>query len=491
MLTPQQIQEARKKINITSSGAPTGSNLLSQLQAGSKPNYAERVGADIKQGFQNAKADIKSNDGRSNLSKGLSAVSNVAGGLISPITEAPGIKQVGELANKGIQRGGEELSKIFSPEFRAKLGSLSDEEFNTIAQPIQDIVNTGNIANTLLIAKGGQKGAQVAKEGAVKTGEGIANTAGKVAKSTKKVVGEVVPSADRIVNHQVSKALDLTASDVKNINLSTGNEVGAFLADKNLIRGNKVETTKALQDFFDTNYKTVRDEIGKVNKKYSAYNVPAYTQSLKAIKNQVDNVPGLEKVSVEVENLLNKKKSEITLNDVQKVKELLDEHFSLYKVTGDVKEGVAKEGLSNMRSQLKDFIEKEVKQNTGADIKTLNNEVSTAKSTLNAIEERSTKGLTSSNIKIGDLGTFGVGSVFGGPLVGMAALVAKKVMETSAVRLKFAKWLDGVSDARKLQIKEELLKGNVPDDVKKVLNQSQPKPKAISKKTIKKKASIS
>ena len=303
-------------------------------------------------------------------------------------------------------------------------------------------------------------------EAATKT---VSKGVGKVfetGKSVTNVVGEVIPSAERAVNYQVTRALDLTQGDVKNIAKSTGHEVGQFLAEKNLIGNGKEATNKLLSDFYDTNYQAVRKEIASVNKTYKPTKVASYKQALGELQKQISNVPGLEKSAKEVSSLL--KKEKITLEDVQRVKELMDEHFNLYKVTGDVRESIAKEGLANIRSELRGFIEKEVKSTTKADISELNNNVATSKSILNAIEDRSTRGLTTSNIKMGDLGVFGAGSIIGTPLTGAALLIAKKIIESPTIRLRFARWLDALSDAKKLRIAKTLAKGDVPEEVSKV-----------------------
>jgi len=324
-----------------------------------------------------------------------------------------------------------------------------------------------------------KKGLNVVKEGA----EGALETGGKIlkkgsqladdaTKSTQLVIKDIIPGADRIVNTTVSKALNLTPGDISNISKSTGNEVGQFIAKHNLIGKNLEETTKLVDDFYKTNYNTVREEIAKVPTLYHAGSVPRYTDALNAIKKAVNDVPGMEEVSLEVDNILsrvNKNAKDITLNDVQRVKELMDDHFSLYKVTGDVKENVAKEGLANMRKDLKEFIEQEVKKSTGADIKDLNNKTMTSRSIKDAIKTRAPKGITASNISIGDFGTFGVGSMFGGPLVGAAALVAKKIIESPSAMLRFAKWIDSISDARKLKVIETLQKGEVPKEIEKFI----------------------
>jgi hypothetical protein len=329
-----------------------------------------------------------------------------------------------------------------------------------VARGAEDIGNLSTIAGTVAGFKSGPKLTSMAEDVSANVGQ----KANKIAQNVKTFSSDVIPSSERIVNTQVTKALDLTQGDVKNISQSTGHEVGQFLAENNLIKENKISTQQAVKDFYQQNYDAVRNEIGKVQKTYKPYQVPRYVETLKEINKKISNTPGLQKVSVEVENLL--KKPDIELLDVQRVKELLDEHFNLYKKTGDVGEGVSKAGLDNLRKDIKSFIEKEVKDSTGSDIRKLNNNVATAKGISNAIEERSTAGLTRSNLKIGDLGIFGVGMSMGGPLGGVAAIFAKKLVESPAVQLRIAKYMDSISDTRKAAIAEDLQSGKIPPELK-------------------------
>lgn len=286
----------------------------------------------------------------------------------------------------------------------------------------------------------------------------------------KNAVKDIIPTSERVISHEVAHALDLNASDVRKINLSTGNEPGKFLADNNLIGNNKDITTQNLSDFFGENYRKVRSEIGNVKSKYPANTIPRYREALTSIKEQIRDVPGLQEANSEVDALIKNKLP--SLSDVQRVKELVDDHFNLYNALGDVKEGVAKQGLEQIRNDLQQFIEQQVTLKTGADIGRLNNNVATSKSLLNAIEQRSTKGLTSSNIKMGDLGIFGIGSFMGTPLFGAALLFGKKLLESSAIRLRIAKGLDKFSDARKLKFQEQLKQGEVPPEMNNILKES-------------------
>ena len=489
MLTPQQIEEARAKIglNVSNPSTPTANTLLSRLQSKNQTfgqdliGDFKQIGTDILSGSQkrtDAIGAIKSKmeEGeKSNTAAVLQTAGQLAGSASDAIAAATKgvVKMVlgpkSEIKVKELVQGfGQKV--LANPEIHKVVAwyeKLPDDKKDALdavggfASLAADFVGVG------VAERGAKAGLTTVKEGA----EQIAKTAEDIAIGTKKITGEIIPSAEGIVNYQVTRALDLTAGDVKNISLSTGNEVGEFLAKKNLIAGNKLETVKMVEDFADNSYKVVREEIAKVDKIYKPSNIPRYVESLKAISKQVDKVPGLERVSVEVENLLNKSKN-ISLNDVQRVKELLDEHFSLYKVTGDVKEGAAKEGLSNLRKDVKEFIEREVKDTTGSDIASLNNDVSTSRGILEAVTERSTRGLTRSNIKIGDLGVFGVGAAIGSPILGVAAVVAKKIVESSAIRLKIARYLDKISDARKLKIKNALIKGEMPSEITKIVEPS-------------------
>ncbi len=415
--------------------------------APSEEGYLSRVGSTIKNSLGEAvDSEKKSISGQMNpFAAGLNIAKNVTGAVAAPLTQAPGFKQVGE-----------GFSKVGQAIVDTKMGNKVTDALSKVPGQVlggaSDFIETGLNVGTIEGVRGGTKSGV----------SGAIDKTSKVVEQGKNVISDVVPNSERIINHQVTKALDLTQADVKNIAQSTGNEVGKWVAEKNLIGKNVAETTSNVKSFFEQSYKQVRDEIGRVKKTYKQYNLPRFVDALKAVKQKITDVPGLEKVNAEISNLLAKK--DLTLSEYQRAKELLDEHFSIYKATGDVGSGVAKEGLSNMRSDIKKFIESEVKKETGADIKQLNNDVSTAKGIGDAIETRSTAGLTRSNLKMGDFGAFGLGFSFGGPLGGIAGLFMKKLAESPSVQLRIAKYMDSISDAKKAKIKAEMEGGKIPQE---------------------------
>lgn len=313
-------------------------------------------------------------------------------------------------------------------------------------------------------------GIDVARTATKAVGESVDNIAAKsgqlidnVVPQATKVVKDIVPTRGEMISGQITKALDLTQGDVSNIKLSTKNDVGTWISDKNLIGGNKKETVAKIKELTDTQYKAVRSEIAKVPTVYKSASVPRVKESLSMLSDDLKGVLGQEKAVSEVNALL--KKKTYKLEDVQRVKELLDDQFDLYKATGDVKAGQTKAGLANVRTELKTFIEKEVKDNTGADIRGMNNDVATGKSIQRLAEKRSTRDFTRANISLSDLGAFGGGSILGTPLLGAAAFVVKRIIETPTMRLKFAQFLKSLPKKEVEIIKNTLLKGEVPEQI--------------------------
>lgn len=343
---------------------------------------------------------------------------------------------------------------------------------------VDALVGVGSFIADIFGAGVGKKAATKA----VKVGQEAVDTTLDVAKATKTKAGQVISNIDTtlaknvmkdikptkagVVSSEINKALDLTQGDIKNIKLSTGNNVGEFIAKENLIGNTVDETSKKLSTFYKENYKKVRDEIKKVDTVYKASDAPRYKEAMTSIKKQIDEVPGLQKANEEVDALL--AKETINLSDIQRVKELMDEHFSLYKATGDVKESVAKQGLANIRKDLREFIEKEVADKTKTDIRLLNNNVSTSRSIIDAIETRATRGSTRATISAGDVAVFLTGNV-ASPIGGIAVVALKRIYQSPAFKLRLSKWLNSLSQAEKVSIKKSIEKGIMP---KKLLAQS-------------------
>lgn len=294
----------------------------------------------------------------------------------------------------------------------------------------------------------------------------------------KSTVRDIVPTGRAFINEQAAKAVDLTPGDLDKIYQSTGNKVGDWIADNNAFGKNKAETQGNINKIFDRDYAAVRSEIRKVGKTYNQYDLPGFVTSLKQSLDETQGIAGLEKESVQIQNLLAKK--DLTLEDVQMAKEILDDTFSIYNQMGEVGSARKKQGLANIRTELKNFIESEVKEATGADIGKMNNNVQTARAINKAITKREPVGLKKSNLSQGDFPTFAYGASLGGaatlnPLIavstGLAAVFLKKVFETPTVRIRVARQIDKWSDAQKAQVEAELKAGIIPAEFSEFVKQ--------------------
>jgi len=430
-----------------------------------KPGFFSRAGTALKERFGELKktfGEVKEGE-ISKFEAGARYVGDIAGGVgdivgaaVSPAVEKLAEKEWAQPAFQALSQGMESYEEW-----------KNSSEINRRTAEVMESV--ANIVDLVAGAKGLSLGGKAIKKGATEAVE----TAGRIAtkvddvvipslRTAKEAAVEVIPNRQAIVSGQITKALDLTAGDVSNLKLATKNDIGEWVVNNNLIGGNKKETLSNINNFVKNQYDLVREEISKVPTIYTSKTAPRVRDSLLLLKNELTGVFGQEGALKEIDNLL--KQKNYTLSDVQRVKELLDDQFDLYKATGDVKAGQTKVGLANVRKEIKEFIENEVKNNTGADIRALNNDVATGRNITKLAEKRGTRGWTRANVSLADLGWFGTGSILGTPLTGAAALFAKRVLESSTVRLKIADFLKKLPTERLNKIKNTLSKGEVPKE---------------------------
>lgn len=435
----------------------------------------------------NTNADLlTSSDGSTgqNIVGGLKMAANTAGGIGDVAGEAlkrtPVVGGLIGATGNAIKSGFNAVTDNLSNTKFFKEAAAGSSPNSPVEQGLSAASSGGEIAGQILGADQGAGFLNKAKDVATSIPSKISGAVDSIPKpdiegamtNLKGAIGDVVPSTQNIIDHNIAKGLDLAPGDLSTIEAKTGNQVGKWLSDNNLIGTNKATTQAAIDAFKTQNYNAVRSEIGKVTQIYKPYQVPSYVDALKAIYAQTKDTLGLEKENAVINNLLVKK--DITLADVQKVKELMDDHFSLYKAVGDVADNTTKQGLANLRSNLQKFIEDQVQKTTGADIRGLNNNVTTARALSDAITKRSPKGLTQANFNSRDaMMAMGL-TYFGSPLLGAAAVLVKKIIFSPTARLRFARWLDEKSDAYRAQLSDQLAQGKVPAEVQKFVDSTSP-----------------
>lgn len=392
----------------------------------------------------------------------LSGVANIAG--ILPVGK--GAIKAADIATGGAATAAKTAGK-----------AASKELFTGTARNFRKVANLGFEGSLGL----GRKAVGALPESAQAAIKSTGKAVGSIGRATTDVVGDVTPTRESLISSQLVKALDLNATDASKIKNATGNEVGEFLSSNELIGKNLDETQVKLEAFFEENYNAVREAIDSVDTVYP--DPPAYRESLEAIKSTINDVPGLQKENQVVDDLLSK--SEVRLADVQEAKELLDDYFQLYKVTGDEAFGSRKKGVRNLRKELRAFIEEEVaKSRPDIDIQDMNNKVATSKTILESAAKRAPRGFARQEFSLADWGALVGGGIAGGIatggtgiLAGAALVFAKKVMQSPAIRLRFAKWLASLPKAKRASFINALEAGSVPmkelpDDLKVVAKEA-------------------
>jgi hypothetical protein len=164
-------------------------------------------------------------------------------------------------------------------------------------------------------------------------------------------------------------------------------------------------------------------------------------------------------------------KPNYTLNDVQRAKEILDANSSIFNRMGDARQTATAEGLANIRAELRSFIETEVKNNTGVDIRPLNNDVATAVEIADAVETRATRGLTRQGLSVFDgiLG-FSAAAAFD-PITAIGVVGLKKLSETPSFRIALARTLSATPIEDTTRWANEMASGKISPATKQSLSQ--------------------
>lgn len=331
----------------------------------------------------------------------------------------------------------------------------------------------GDITKIAEVSNAANKLSKVSQ--AVEPINAITKSAGKIKDVAQnsfvgRVAGDIVPTVSDLQKNQVVKALDLTQGDLVTIGKKTGNDVTEFIVKNDLLKSSPEEIANALKEKRASTKELRNSEIAKVSTTYTPEQVPGVVKGLDTILEGVDGVAGLETVADEIRNL--RSKTNFTLEDVQKAKDLIDDNSDIYSKIGDTKSSSTARGLDNIRSGIKTFIEDEVTKATqgATDIKQLNNDIQTSYAIEDAINTRSTRDLTRQKISLSDnIVLFGGGATFN-PAVGVGLYLGKKIIESPSFRLAFSDLLSSQPVNKIKTVVNEIKNKNVSPETQKLLN---------------------
>jgi hypothetical protein len=365
-LTQEQINRLRGNLHSKQQQAPSSQGGLRNFFADAVQDVKE-IGSGVKErAFERADQFGEQQTLVGKFGQGVGFAGDIIGETVLGAAKAAVPQSTEEAVSSGFEST---AAKVLQNE-KVQEGLAAIERFKkenpTLSEALTAVGNTAILGLDIVgIGGGAQVAKTVGKKGLRTTKDTISKGVDTVGSKTRDVgsavtgaLKDIKPTRQAIINEQVTKALDFAPGDLNKIARATDNEAGIFLADQNLIGTNKANTVRNLEEFADDAFNQVREEIGLVGDKFTHSDIPQYKEALNAIKDKTKGKAGLQEVNKELGKLIRKKN--IKLTDVQRTKELLDEHFSLFSVTGDIKESVEKQGLANVRQSLRGFIEDKV-----------------------------------------------------------------------------------------------------------------------------------
>lgn len=436
--------------------------------------YGQRVKQNVSSNLEQLKADIVGGDGRSNFSRIVSGGAAVARGAVSPLTEAPGVKQVGEVVSKGIDLAGENLAKLYSSDFQKELANMSDEEFSKAIQPLTDIKNAGDIANTLLTARGLAETAKPVTSGIKSTVSGTKS----VGRAITDTAGDVFKTFDpqQLSERNFARTFKLSAGDVGKLDEMTGGAVSEWAISNKLIGRTATDTIDNITEFKNKNYNAVRDAVSAVDDIYSFKDVP---EARNIVDTLIKDTEGLSsgkytEVTNQLKSIAEKlNKNEATLSDIQFIKSAFDDIESIYKRSNEVKSSIKSQDLAASRTEVQKFIEDRVAEKIdNIDIRELNKNVRVAREFIDDVAKNAGKFDTQSSASLGDYFVFGLGQQ-AVPGFGAGAFAIKKIVESSPIRMRLTKALSrGKKRVSETDIKA--IQKEIADEIASQLNIKQP-----------------
>lgn len=352
-----------------------------------------------------------------------------------------------EVIGKGINATADKISDIPLVRDAAMSGQTKGLE-----DILSGVAATGEIAGT--IAGAAETGVQI--NSLVNKTKNISNQISKMSLAPNKSTGvmkgvtdifeDVTPKAADLRDRAVAKALRLApVEDISVIKQSTGNDIGEFMGRYDLIKDTPGETAEALKNFQKQNYDLTRDAISLVDERYGFDAMPQLETTVDFLMEDLGKRRSPEYASAMQRLTDIKSKGEFDLMDAQYVKELFDDVESIYKRTGDVRDAVAAQDKAQVIAPVRRFIEDRVQEAyPDIDIRQLNNNVQTSRAILDAVVKRAPKADTANALKLGDFAVIGLGNQVS-PGLGFATLFGKKVIESSPLQLRMARYWSGKS----------------------------------------------
>lgn len=243
-----------------------------------------------------------------------------------------------------------------------------------------------------------------------------------------------------------------------------GKDPEEWLLDRGIV-GTREEVADQLQELAKTSKQSVDEGLSNITGTFSNKQADEMLDEIIETLSKGDKPLRGQEAVVDVARQL-RARPEKTLSELNAVKRLGDRTLNLFKVTGDVKESASKEGIANMRDQLKTFIEREADRAGLPDIKELNKQTQVANDIIKAIDDTGgadlLQRLSTVTRRIGQAGSSTLaGWAVGGRLGAVAGLAGEELMSSPKVRAFILRRLASEPDEVFKSVQKSLQRGTM------------------------------
>lgn len=396
-----------------------------------KPSYLDR----LEGSFQERRDEIKDiRSGSSSLpEKILQEAGQVAGGAFDIVTEAPGIKQVLDVAGKGIQKLSEtapikKAGEIFSPVTQKAI-----DTYDSLPENIQkDLEAVINISSIIPVGAGVKAG--------LKVGEKTLSTVSKAAKSategltqTFKAGKKILPKSEEIMN----RVARLTPTQANKFEALAGKTHGQYLKETGNF-GTPDEIIKKEAQKFTQSIKSVDDSLAQLQGKFKEGIVDDLLEELqqKAIAVSTKNVPA--PFSARVKDLIQKNQTDgLTMSEINEAKRLYERNVKLGYNKLTQSEQIQR--ATNLDNAVREWQVNKAEELGFTNLRELNKQTQLSKQLINSLGDQVVGQTGLNNVNLTDWIVLS-----GGDATSVAGFLTKKFFSSKKVQSKVAEWLNDI-----------------------------------------------
>lgn len=260
---------------------------------------------------------------------------------------------------------------------------------------------------------------------------------------------------DDIAVSQMEKAIDLRPGDITKIKQPNiaGTSPAEWLLRRDF-KGSSETIVDGLSDYRETTRSQVDSGLASLEGRVAAKDAQAATKMLDILEQTFSGTIGNEPLLQQLSDL--KAQRDYSLTELNEIKRLADSELQIFKTNGQLKDNARSKGMANVRDEIKTLIEDKASEQGFDGVRELNKETQVSFAIEEAMRKRmdATSKLPELGLRDGIIAAGGFAS--GGFATAGAAIVTKKVLESTTFRTHLANKLKDAPTEQKAALQEAI-----------------------------------